>query len=313
LRWSRTPAKFDVDSLAVERALNRGHITQQDDPLPPGYVTVSTLISLGDLLLDKSGGYLSNDRLSPALLLDNMPNWEYGVVIQLRTFANSLRIDLSRAGAQSTEWPQLVEADAKFNFDHNRWVLPSTEKQYREGLAFLEEHLDLLSGTGGSGSSEYFVLRPDNLDECLRRLERHLGSLTIRLRANANVYAYNPFLLDDEEQGSKAETEAPQTTTPRTKVDDVFFEARGHAFVMYHMLKALRTDYAEVLRETRSLGSMNRALSEFNAALQPLKSPIVLNGEDFGPTPNHSITLSAYLAKAHLAIIDMRNLLRATD
>lgn len=41
------------------------------------------------MLLNKRGGYLSNDIMPPWVFLDNVPNWEFGVLAQVR--------DLTRA------------------------------------------------------------------------------------------------------------------------------------------------------------------------------------------------------------------------
>jgi hypothetical protein len=40
-----------------------------------GFSTVDTLIRVTSTLLDKPGGYLTNDVMPPGVLLDNIPNW----------------------------------------------------------------------------------------------------------------------------------------------------------------------------------------------------------------------------------------------
>ena len=42
-------------------------------------------------LLSKPGGYLSNDRFPPGIFLDNIPSWEYGVLVQVRDLTRALR------------------------------------------------------------------------------------------------------------------------------------------------------------------------------------------------------------------------------
>ena len=54
-----------------------------------------------DVLLHKRGGYFSNDILPPWVFLDNVPNWEFGVLTQVRDLARAMRNDFSRSQTQS--------------------------------------------------------------------------------------------------------------------------------------------------------------------------------------------------------------------
>mgnify|MGYP000405526677 CR=1 FL=1 len=86
----------------------------------------------GVLLLDKPGGYLSDDLAPPGLWLDNMPAWEYGVLVQVRDMSRALRKDFARSQSQSTEDTRLIKAEQRFNFDNKSWALPATEVEYRD-------------------------------------------------------------------------------------------------------------------------------------------------------------------------------------
>ncbi|HUQ53217.1 MAG TPA: DUF2333 family protein, partial [Gammaproteobacteria bacterium] len=90
--WSREPAALWVvaETPAGERAV-------------VGYSTVHTLIDVTNWLLEKPGGYLTNDVLPPGLWLDNMPNFEFGVLTQCRDLARVLRNYHSRSQSQSIE------------------------------------------------------------------------------------------------------------------------------------------------------------------------------------------------------------------
>ena len=57
-----------------------------------GTVTTRTLSRVAGTLLDKRGGYLSNDKLPPGMLMDNVPNWEFGVLVQVRDLSKALRL-----------------------------------------------------------------------------------------------------------------------------------------------------------------------------------------------------------------------------
>jgi len=119
------PEPFDPVARAEVRAAKLGH------EMAPGYVTTATLIEVMDLLLGKRGGYMNNDVMPPWSLLDNIPNWEVGVVFQARDLARSMRNDFSRSQTQSSEDPDLAIADPQFSFDNGSWLLPSTASTAR--------------------------------------------------------------------------------------------------------------------------------------------------------------------------------------
>ncbi|MGH9891835.1 MAG: DUF2333 family protein, partial [bacterium] len=133
--WDSEPDLFDVKSVATEMA--GGDATK----LIPGSVTTATLIQVVTVLLDRPGGYLSNDMMPPSVLLDNIPNWEQGVLQQIRDMARVLRNDLSRSQSQSSEDADLSIADPRFNFDPYSWQIPSAEGEYRVGLDRLKRYL----------------------------------------------------------------------------------------------------------------------------------------------------------------------------
>src|SRR5690606_3224265 len=123
------------------RAEALARVGGDEQRLWPGVVTTATLSRTVDLLLHKRGGYLSNDVLPPGLLMDDMPNWEFGVVNQVRDLAKSLRNDLSRSQTQSTEDPDLQVAEPHFNYQNDAWILPATESEYGKGREALERYL----------------------------------------------------------------------------------------------------------------------------------------------------------------------------
>jgi hypothetical protein len=75
-----------------------------------GTATTATAIRIGETLLNKPGGYLSNDITPPGVYLDNIPNWEFGALTPWRDLLNALRNDFSRAQSQSVEDKDLAIA-----------------------------------------------------------------------------------------------------------------------------------------------------------------------------------------------------------
>ena len=153
--WSITPKHFDVRERAAVYAAEDG------GTVVTGSVTTAALIGVMDTLLTKPGGYTHNDIFPPGVWLDNMPNWEYGVLIQSRDLARALREVFSRSQSQSTEDVDLVMAEPRFNFDSNSWALPASESEYQDGVKYVRRYFDRLSDPGAADAQ--FYARADNL------------------------------------------------------------------------------------------------------------------------------------------------------
>jgi hypothetical protein len=293
-------ASREPDTFWVNRSAN------QDNGLV-GFSTVDTLIRVGDTLLEKNGGYQTNDKLPPFVFLDNIPSWELGVITQMRDLGRVMREDYTRSQSQSKEDPDIAIGEPKLFYDNNSWVFPTTESEYRDGLEYFKRYRERLV----AGDPEtVFYARADNLREWLAQVEKRLGSMTRRL---GNSVAHNR--INDDLAGDAAAEAAgaqPDTVDVRTswwKTDNVFFEARGTAWALVHFFRAAEFDFAHVLADKNAEASVRQIIRELEASLTPLRSPMVLNGGGYGLTANHSLVMANYLARANAAVINLRELL----
>ncbi len=294
--WSRTPDPFWVNAEI------------DGEPAPVGYATTDTLIRVAETLLEKPGGYLTNDVAPPGVFLDNIPNWEFGVLTQVRDLARVMRNDYSRSQSQSTEDSDLAVAEPKFFFDNNSWILPATESQYREAIAGFTSYRDRL--TGAETPEARFFARADNLREWLAQIEKRLGSLSQRLTASVGQSRVNTDTAGEPAAAvSPGANDEVVVKTPWLELDDVFFEARGNAWALIHFLRAAQIDFADVLDDKNATVSLRQIIRELEASLAPLRSPMVLNGGGFGIFANHSLVMASYLSRANAAVIDLRDLL----
>ncbi len=300
--WSMTPDPFDVRERAEQYAAEEG------GEVVTGAVTTATLMAVMETLLEKPGGYIHNDRFPPGVWLDNMPFWEYGAVIQVRDLARALREVHSRSQSQSTEDEDLAMAEPRFNFNTNSWILPSTESEYRAGLRYTRNYFRRLIDPAHSDAQ--FYARADNLSYWLATVETRLGSLSQRLSASVGKRRFN-IDLAGEESATQA-TEAPaeiDVQTPWTEIDDVFFAARGSAWVLIHFLRAAEVDFAEVLEKKNARVSLQQIIRELESTQDQIWSPLILNGTGFGLFANHSLVMASYISRANAALIDLRELL----
>lgn len=300
--WSAEPDLFDVNSN--EAYINQG----QDKRLIVGYTTLWTTEKVAATLLDKNGGYLSNDILPPSVFLDNIPAWEFGVIVQVRDMASSLRNDMSRSQSQSIEDSNLKKAEPLFNYNHSRWLVPASEGKFGEAIEELSEFRERLATV--DDPNVQFYARADNLNAWLDRVNKRLGSLSQRLSASVGQERVNTDLSGDSAAIQSTRT-ANQITvkTPWLEIDDTFYEARGACWALLHMLKAIEIDFGPVLEKKNARASLAQIIRELESTQETVWSPMILNGSGFGGLANHSLVMANYISRANAGLIDLRELL----
>ena len=280
----------------------------KDSEVIVGVATTQVLIDSVEALMDKPGGYLSNDIMPPSVFLDNVPNWEFGVLQQVRDLAKTLRNDYSRSQTQSVADKDLEIAEPKFNVDSEAWMFPSAEGEYSDGVKSIRKYLKRLQDP--TEQNAQFFARSDNLNEWLTLVEKRLGSLSQRLSTSRAQVRVNTDLAGDANaKQSTANSEKVVTQTSWFEIDDNFYEARGTSWALIHFLKAAEIDFKSVLEDKNALPTLRQIIIELEATQQPLKSPMVMNGKGMGMFANHSLVMSSYISRANAAIADLRTLL----
>ena len=280
-------------------------VTDKTSKSSPGKATVAMLSDVVDLLLNKPGGFLSNDIMPPGVLLDNMPSWEFGVLVQVRDLSKALRESFSRSQSQSNEDPDLALAEPRFNVDHKSWAVPWPEREYAEGQAFLKSYL-LRLDSAPPAAAEFFA-RADNLRYWLATIETRLGSLSQRLSASVGHSRVDG--LPDGKVGEDIMRTRRVNKTPWLIVDNVFYEARGTTWALLNFLQAVRVDFADILEKKGATASLEQIIYELEMSQTPLKTPVIVNGQGFGLFANHSLVMASYISRANAALIDLRDLL----
>ena len=192
--WSNEPEEFSTVNV-------EGY----PGPTKVGVTTSLTIIEIVRLLLEKPGGLISNDIMPPGIWLDNIKNWEYGVIIQVRDISKAMRESFSRSQSQSVENSSLALAEPRFNVDHKSWAIPWPEREYKDGQNYVEEYLNTLQNEEAYGAQ--FFARADNLSYWLGSVEKRLGSLSQRLAASVGQKRINTNLSGDG--GARQSTSTP--------------------------------------------------------------------------------------------------------
>jgi hypothetical protein len=300
--YDQKPQLFSVKNVAAQRADLHGH------KIVTGFTTVASLLEVSERLLNKPGGYLTNDKLPPSVFMDNIPNWEYGVLVQIRDLARTIRNDFSRSQSQSLEDENLKDSDPKFHFNNNSWWLPRTEAQYTEAIDDMHKYIIRL-GDNNEADAQFYA-RTDNLVTWLNLVEKRLGNLSQKLSASVEKDRLNTDLSGDS--AATQSTYKPsqlKVQTPWLEIDDNFYEARGSTWALIHFMKAIEVDFKGVLEKKNATISLRQIIRELESTQESIWTPTILNGSGFGFFANHSLVMASYISRANAGIIDLRQLL----
>ncbi|WP_394204359.1 DUF2333 family protein [Shewanella waksmanii] len=273
-----------------------------------GYATTTSLIMTVETLLNKSGGWLSNDVMPPSVFMDNMPAFEFGAIEQVRDLALIMRKEFSRSQSQSTADADLLAAHSKLNIEHTSWLIPSAESEYRDAIKLLSLYRARMLDSNNPDAQ--FYARADNLNEWLKEVQKRLGSMSQRLSASVGQDRLNTDLAGDSVASqSTPNFSSQQIKTSWWKIDDVFYETRGATWALLNFMKAVEVDFADVLAKKNATVSLQQIIRELEETQQPVWSPMILNGSGFGIVANHSLVMANYISRANAAVIDLTNLL----
>jgi len=305
--WGTEPDQFSVQEEAMERA----KLTNTTD-IPLGYTYANTLAHISEVLLHKSGGYITNDVAPPGLFLDNISNFEYGALVMLRDAVSALRNHFSRDQSQSDEDPDLKIAEPYFYYENDSWALPSTEAEYQKGVDALHNYMSRLQKWDGKVKRGQFYARADNLWQYSEVVIKRLGNLSTRLSAStagADISPAFAVVAPETDTTSRNPKAGSLPETPWLEIDDVFYEARGSSWALLHILKAVKSDFHDILLDKRAMNTVDIMIKSLENAMAPILSPMILNGSGYGLFANYSLTMATYIARANASALDLRDIM----
>jgi hypothetical protein len=122
-------------------------ITAQSEEPQKGSALALAMANRLEEELGSSFGWSVNDLLiSPTRWLDNRANRQRGTIFATRMLVNFFATNLSKYGKVGAENELLKEAREKhFAFSENSWWLPATEREYKKGIALVNQYRDKLA------------------------------------------------------------------------------------------------------------------------------------------------------------------------
>ncbi|MDW8369440.1 MAG: DUF2333 family protein [Geminicoccaceae bacterium] len=237
--------------------------------------------------------WTANDPwFQPTAILDNMPNFQQGIVAAVGRFAVELRDHLARVRGASQVDADAEGAAGRLNYPGDVWFLewsatpvqPSSESQYRRGIEDLRRYNERLARGQAT-----FERRADNLIAVLERIAADLGGAAASVEEKAI-----------EGRGGWLDTTA----------DDLFYTNKGRLYAYHLLLRALGRDMENVLRERAAERVWSELLASL-AAAAALEPRVVANGApDAQFWPNHLLAQGYLLLLARFQLYEVINILQ---
>jgi hypothetical protein len=237
--------------------------------------------------------WVANDPFFlPPAALDNMPNYQQGIISALARFAFELTDQIGRTRGTSQTDKDLQEAAGQLQYAGNVWVFdfstslaPTTtsEARYRKAARSLRAYNQRLAK-----GKAVFERRADNLLATLDRFALDMGASSATLDRHIAEHAGD--LID-------------------TLADDVFYGIKGQSYAYYLIIRELGLDYANVLSERELTNAWAKMLESLKhaAELSPL---VVANGRpDSQAVPSHLAAQGFYLLRARTKLREITNIL----
>lgn len=262
------------------------------DLQPGGSEAVAYTVALIDREVNQHAWTANDPFFMPGSMLDNMPNFQQGIMSALARFGFELTDQLGRTRGSSEADPDLQRAAGLLQYPGNVWIWnpsvslaprASSESQYRDARKRLMSYNARL--VAGNANLD---IRSDNLLATIERFAADLGSSSALIDRHLT-----------EEAGSFFDTEA----------DDVFYLTKGKLYGYYMVLKGLSVDFAPVIKERNLQKPWNEMVESFRKAA--LLDPwVVANGApDAQFQPNHLAMQGFYLLRARTQLREIANIL----
>ena len=222
----------------------------------------------------------------PGYYLDNMPNYQKGVMAALSRFVVEMTDQIGRSRGSSQADPDLTQAQGAIKYDGEKWSMvasASADTNYVYAAAALARY-----NTRLAEKQAIFDARADNLLTTLERISADLGSASAVID---QAVQDNTFFLWD-----------------RTS-DDHFFDIKGRMYGYAMIMRGLEIDFEAVVRN-RNLGAVwTQTISSLEAAAA-LDPYTIINGSPDGLIlPNHLTTMGFYLLRARTQLKEVNAIL----
>jgi hypothetical protein len=283
---------YPLGMVLAHRINDDVSFTPPDAVQPVGSRAVAMATALIGREVEETKWVANKPFLFPSSMLDNMPNFQMGLMYAISRFAIEMTDVLGRSRGSSQVDPDLDKASGLLKYDGTTWVWePSTsmmptasaEMQYIAGMKGLIRYNERLNA-----DQAVYDRRADNLIAFLDRVGSDLGS------ASAS--------LDQQAMGSNA-------GWFDTNADDVFYATKGRLYGYYLILREIGVDFETVIEE-KKVGNVWRQMLDSLRTAADMDPLIISNGSNDGLfMPSHLAVQGFYLLRARTQLKEVANIL----
>lgn len=218
----------------------------------------------------------------PAYILDNMPNFQIGIITAVKDVTGTMRYFKHNTDAQNKD---IKNAYKLLNYAPNVWIMsrkgkfnlaPSSNSQYRKAANELRKFM------------RDGIYKPDKEDLALimKKISARLQKLTV------DSENYQQESSDSWLYG---------------KTDDLFYNHKGYAFALWQISRVLCRDYKEIIVDNNLYEDWIRMSKSLQKAAE--FSPLIIRNGKVDSTfiPNHLMMQNYYLLRAISAALKIGN------
>ena len=253
-------------------------------PFVPGEVYATTMAEIVDHELNSGFGWRPNDLFiwGPWVMADNNASRQVGIIMAMRETSRVFKDDLTKISSNEYD-PNLVIADTDLRNDAARWMLPSAESKYRDAVSHLRQYVAGLHTTPPSS--------------------RELNQRNVEL---VTLFEAWTDLLGDAHAMLFMKNNPDGKPVRAWQDDDYFYHAQGYAYVMYHMMLAVKREYHQAQSTKPVIEQMMEETLEPLKNASTIKPLIVLDGSEGSIFANHRHNLDAYISEARQKMFSIR-------
>lgn len=258
----------------------------------------SQAVEIAAALIERETGgahrWTANDPFFlPGWLLDNMPNYQQGIVYALSRFTAEMGDQIGRSRGSSQMDPDLDRATGLLRYPGTIWLFDlstswaptaSSESQYRAAARALRSYNQRVA----AGTAP-FERRADNLLQTIDRFAADLGSQSSVIADH--IEQSRGWLID-------------------TQADDIFYATKGRLYAYFLVLRALGRDFEGVIAQSGATKIWDEMVENLREAAE-LRPLVVMNGRaDAMFQPNHLAVQGFFLLRARTQMRELANVLR---
>jgi hypothetical protein len=263
-------------------------------PVANGSQAVEIAAALIERETGGAHGWTANDPFfMPGWLLDNMPNYQQGIIYALSRFTAEMGDQIGRSRGSSQVDPDLDRATGLLRYPGTIWLFDlstswaptaSSDSQYRAAARALRSYNQRVA----AGTAP-FERRADNLLQTIDRFAADLGSQSSVIADH--IEASRGWLID-------------------TQADDIFYATKGRLYAYFLVLRALGRDFDGVIAQSGATKIWDEMVDNLREAAE-LRPLVVMNGRaDAMFQPNHLAVQGFFLLRARTQMRELSNVLR---